>query len=253
VKTWPRRERSGPDTVLNPKFAHNEVVRISLYSAAGKFKNELAQKARRYFADIGLVESCSIYERSGWPVLVYRVKAEDGAIIELTEDCLMALETTSRSKATASAPGDGAPGRDSSGRDSPGGESPALDPPAGQSSSKESQENKHAASLSAPGNDKANAKADAGLLGDPATSVPAEPPDAARFIPETVVAKAFQDEIASAARDLVEEQRKSIKLEVELHKAVLREVVDEHRALTQSRIDEFRRLIARLGTVSPEQ
>jgi hypothetical protein len=238
VNTWPRRERPGPDTVLTPKFARNEVVRISLYSATGKFKNELAQKARRYFADIGLVESCSIFERYGWPVLVYRVKAEDGVIIELTEDCLMALETRSRSKATA-----GAPGADSR----------ASDPPAEQSTSKESQENKDAAPLLAPGDDKAGANGDDGRRDESATSAPAEPHDAGRFVPDAVVEKALQDEIAGAARDLVEVQRKAIKLTVEQHKAVLREVVAEHRVLTQSRIDEFRRLIAQLGTVSQEQ
>jgi hypothetical protein len=247
VNTWPRRERPVPDTVLTPKFARNEVVRISLYSAAGKFKNELAQKARRYFADIGLVESCSIFERYGWPVLVYRVKAEDGAIIELTEDCLMALETKSRSKATA-----GAPAGNSPGGDLPSAASRASDPPAGQSTGKQGEENEHAAPLLAPGDDNADANGDNGRRDKPATSAPAEPHDADRFIPDTVVAKALQDEIAGAARELVEEQRKAIKLAVEQHKAVLREVVDEHRVLTQSRIDEFRRLIAQLGTVSPE-
>jgi hypothetical protein len=237
VNTWPRRERPGPDTVLTPKFARNEVVRISLYSAAGKFKNELAQKARRYFADIGLVESCSIFERYGWPVLVYRVKAEDGTIIELTEDCLMALETRSRSKATAGAPA---------------GDAPDSDSPAGQGNGKQSEANKNAASFSAPGDDKVDASADDGRRDKPATSAPDETSDAARFIPDAVVAKAFQDEIASAARELVEEQREAIKLAVEQHKAVLREVVEEHRVLTESRIDEFRQLIERIGTVSPE-
>jgi hypothetical protein len=216
-----RRERTLPDRLLTPKFAKNEVVRISLYNAKGKFKNELAQKARRYFADIALVMGCSIFEKSGRPVLVYRVKAEDETTVELTEDCLMPIESRSRLQAsTAGSPSEPSP-------------------------KKEGKEEPYVVSDSGPGEDEAETGADETPRDQPASSAQYDPQDSNRLITDNGVGESLQEELRNAALELAEEQRKAIKQAVEESKAIIREVVEEQKARGQSRTEEIRQSLVR--------
>lgn len=80
------------DKVLVPKFTRKQIVRISLYNEKGKLKNELARKALRYYAQVAEVKSVNLYEKADKVSLVYKVKVEDGTILNLTEDCLMAVK-----------------------------------------------------------------------------------------------------------------------------------------------------------------
>jgi hypothetical protein len=79
------------DEVLTPKFSKKQVIRISLYNDKGKIKNELARKALPYYAQVAEIMSVNLYEQSGKPSLVYRVKMDDGTLVNLTEDCLMPI------------------------------------------------------------------------------------------------------------------------------------------------------------------
>ena len=80
------------DEVLTPKFAKKQVVRLALYNHHGKAKNELASKALPYFAQVAEVISCAPHEMGQVVILVYRVKVEDGSVLQLSEDCLMPVK-----------------------------------------------------------------------------------------------------------------------------------------------------------------
>ena len=80
------------DEILIPKFTNKQVVRISLHDTKGKPKNEFARKALPYFAQIAVVLSVAMYEKSGKVILVYKVRVEDGTVLKLTEDCLIAVK-----------------------------------------------------------------------------------------------------------------------------------------------------------------
>ena len=45
-----------------------------------------------YYAQLAEVVSCGIYEKGQKAVLVYKVKVDNGLIIPITEDCLMAVK-----------------------------------------------------------------------------------------------------------------------------------------------------------------
>ena len=80
---------------LTPQFTKKQVVRISLYNHQGKVKNVLAKKALPYYSQVAEVVSFAIYEMGHKAVLVYKVKVDDGTILSLTEDCLMAVKDRS--------------------------------------------------------------------------------------------------------------------------------------------------------------
>jgi hypothetical protein len=65
---------------------------MTLYDHKGKAKNDLARKALPYASQVGEVMSFTPYEMGHKPVIVYRVKAEDGTILQLIEDCLMQVK-----------------------------------------------------------------------------------------------------------------------------------------------------------------
>ena len=77
------------DQWVSPRFTKKQIVRISVYNSQGKPKNELARKALSYYSQVAEVVSSSMFEMGRKPILVYRVKADDGKILQLTEDCLM--------------------------------------------------------------------------------------------------------------------------------------------------------------------
>ena len=77
------------DEILTPKFTKKQIVRISLYDHKGKAKNDLARKALSYSSQVAEVMSSTPHETGQATVIVYRVKAEDGSVLQLSEDCLM--------------------------------------------------------------------------------------------------------------------------------------------------------------------
>ena len=77
---------------LIPKFTRRQVVRISLHDQRGKAKNKLARKALPYFAQTAEAMSYTLGEMSGKVVLVYKVRVDDGTVLQLTEDCLMTIK-----------------------------------------------------------------------------------------------------------------------------------------------------------------
>jgi hypothetical protein len=79
------------DEVFIPKFKKKQLVRISLHDKKGEPKNDFARQALPYFAQVAEVLGVNLYEKSGKAFLVYKVKVEDGTILQLTEDCLMAV------------------------------------------------------------------------------------------------------------------------------------------------------------------
>jgi hypothetical protein len=80
------------DQWLAPKYAKGQKVRISLHDSSGKVKNELARKSLRYYSQTAEVMSSALWEAAGVVVVVYRVRAEDGTALQLTEDSLMPLK-----------------------------------------------------------------------------------------------------------------------------------------------------------------
>jgi hypothetical protein len=83
------------DQWLTPKYGKGQKVRISLHESSGKVQNELARKSLRYYSQTAEVISGALWEAGGAVVVVYRVRAEDGTILQLTEDCLMPLKDIS--------------------------------------------------------------------------------------------------------------------------------------------------------------
>lgn len=80
------------DYRLVPKFTKGQVVRLSLHDHQGKAKDELAKKALRYFSQPATVMSVAPYEKGKRVVLVYKVRVEDGSVVQLTEDSLMEMK-----------------------------------------------------------------------------------------------------------------------------------------------------------------
>ena len=80
---------------LISQFTKKQVVRISLYDHKGKVRNELAKKALPYFAQVAEVVNCDLYEMGSKVVVVYWVEVEDGTILQLTENCLIAVKDRS--------------------------------------------------------------------------------------------------------------------------------------------------------------
>ena len=76
---------------LTPQFTKKQVVRISLYNHQGKVKNALAKKALPYYAQVAEVVKSDLFEIGHKVAIVYWIKADDGTIFQLTEDCLMAV------------------------------------------------------------------------------------------------------------------------------------------------------------------
>jgi hypothetical protein len=74
------------------QFALNQLVRICPYDKKGKVKNNLAQKALPYFSQVAKVLNYDLYEMGSKIVIVYFVKIEDDTILQLTEDCLIAVQ-----------------------------------------------------------------------------------------------------------------------------------------------------------------
>ena len=79
------------DEILIPKFNKHQIVRIAPYNEKGKPKNDFARSALPYFSQTAEVLSVNLYEKSDKALLIYRVKTEDGTVLPLTEDCLMAV------------------------------------------------------------------------------------------------------------------------------------------------------------------
>jgi|WetSurMetagenome_2_1015567.scaffolds.fasta_scaffold41910_4 hypothetical protein len=77
------------DEILAPKFVRKQVVRLSLFDNKGKPKNDFARKALPYYAQVADILSIIPHEKSGKVILVYKVKLEDGVVLQLTEDCLI--------------------------------------------------------------------------------------------------------------------------------------------------------------------
>lgn len=73
------------------QFVINQVVRISPYDNKGRVKNNLARKAIPYFSRVAEVLNYDLYEMGSKVVIVYFVRADDGTILQLTEDCLMTV------------------------------------------------------------------------------------------------------------------------------------------------------------------
>ncbi len=68
-----------------PRFVRRDIVVISLLDEEGKPKNELAAIALAYHAQKAVV--AGFYSIKGRTV--YSVEIDDGAVLHLTEDCLM--------------------------------------------------------------------------------------------------------------------------------------------------------------------
>jgi hypothetical protein len=76
---------------IDAQFAPNQMVRISPFDKKGRAKNSLAQKALPYYSQVGEVLNYDLYELGSRIAIVYFVKVDDGTILQLTEDCLMAI------------------------------------------------------------------------------------------------------------------------------------------------------------------
>lgn len=73
----------------NQGFAKNQVVRISPYDHLGKVKNDLARKALPYYSQVARVVESQVREVRHKTVSVYKVRVDDGTLLELTEDSLI--------------------------------------------------------------------------------------------------------------------------------------------------------------------
>ena len=62
----------------------------------GKPKNDLAKKLAGYNAHTGVVVGVGLPTKKGILGFVYKVKMEDGNIIQLTEDCLFRVKSPGR-------------------------------------------------------------------------------------------------------------------------------------------------------------
>jgi hypothetical protein len=80
------------DVVINPKYNKKDLIRISPFDQNGRPKNEFARKAIPYVSQVAEILSVNLYEKAHKPILVYRVKTEEGSVVLLTEDCLMAVK-----------------------------------------------------------------------------------------------------------------------------------------------------------------
>lgn len=75
--------------VWSPTYAKGELVRTSLFDQKGRPKNDAARKCLSYYAQVGVVAGWFHYSVKGLTDFVYKVRMDDGKILQLTGDCLM--------------------------------------------------------------------------------------------------------------------------------------------------------------------
>ena len=79
-----------------PLFAMGHLVMIAPFNQKGKPKSDLANKSAKYYAHTGVVASVGLPGKKSITGFVYRVKMEDGNVLELTEDCLFRVKPPGR-------------------------------------------------------------------------------------------------------------------------------------------------------------